>query len=174
MQIENRTTKQTDPNESVFWCIRWLWHIWSLTHMVPGHLVPYNWSPIDWSLWTDSPQPIQSPWTNGALTFGPSGQLVPLDKWLDKLPIEYSVCPGGQVVGIWNMGTKLVWDHLSRGTKSLGTICPGGPYLMGTVCPAGGSIFRDRCSRGTGSGRPEVRELNGFGTKCIAAFRCRL
>ena len=38
---------------------------WSQTKMVPGHLVPLNGSPIDWSLWTNSPQPICSPWTNG-------------------------------------------------------------------------------------------------------------
>ena len=45
--------------------------------MVPGHLVPHNWSPIDWSLWTNGPQPIQSPWTNGPQKFGPHGQMVP-------------------------------------------------------------------------------------------------
>ena len=45
--------------------------------MVPGHLVPHNWSPIDWSLWTYGPQPIQPPWTNGPQTFGPHGQMVP-------------------------------------------------------------------------------------------------
>ena len=54
-----------------------LWHIWSQTHMVPGHLVPHNWSPIDWSLWTNGPQPIQSPWTNGPQKFGLRGQMVP-------------------------------------------------------------------------------------------------
>ena len=30
-------------------------HIWFQTHMVPGHLVPHNWSPIDWSLSTNGP-----------------------------------------------------------------------------------------------------------------------
>ena len=37
----------------------------AVTHLVPGHLVPHNWSPIYWSLWTNGPQPILSPWTNG-------------------------------------------------------------------------------------------------------------
>ena len=38
--------------------------------------------------------------------------LVPLDKW----SLEYSVCPGGQVVGIRKYG-----DHLCRGI-----VCPEG------------------------------------------------
>ena len=45
--------------------------------MVPGHLVPHNWSQIDWFLWTNGPQPIQSPRTNGPQKFGPHGQIVP-------------------------------------------------------------------------------------------------
>ena len=61
--------------------------------------------------------------------------LVPLDKW----SLEYSVCPWGQAVGIqkygdqigWGpnwLGTKLVGDHLSMGTKFLWTNC-GGPNV---------------------------------------------
>ena len=44
--------------------------------MVLEYLVPHNWSPIDWSLWTNGPQPIQSPWTNGPQKFGHPGQMV--------------------------------------------------------------------------------------------------
>ena len=49
----------------------------ALTHMIPGHLVPHNGSPIDWSLWTNSPRPIWSPWTDGFQEFVPHGQMVP-------------------------------------------------------------------------------------------------
>ena len=42
-------------------------HIWS----------PDIWSPINWSLWTNGPQPILSPWTNGHPKFGPPEQMVP-------------------------------------------------------------------------------------------------
>ena len=45
------------------------------------------------------------------------------------------------------MGTKLVGDHLSRGTKFWGTICPWGPNLLGTICP-GDQFYGDRLSRG--------------------------
>ena len=41
------------------------------------HLVHHNWSPIDWSLWTNGPQPIQSPWTNCPQKIGRHGQMVP-------------------------------------------------------------------------------------------------
>ena len=76
--------------------------------------------------------------------FGLHGQMVLMDKWsptnlvpLDKWSLEYSVCPGGQAVGIWKYGEWIDWDHLSRGTKYLGTICPWVPNLAGTVCPRG-------------------------------------
>ena len=109
--------------------------------MVPGHLVPHNWSPIDWSLWTNSPQPISPHGQTVPNQFCPHGQmvpknLVPMDKWsptnlvpLDKWSLEYSVCPGGQAVMIWKYGTKLVGDHLSMETKCLGIICPWGPNV---------------------------------------------
>ena len=69
---------------------------------------------------------------------------------MDKLSLEYSVCPGGQAVMIWKYGTKLVGDHLSMGTKFLGTICPWGQNWLGTVCPEGpinlGPIVGDQMS----------------------------
>ena len=53
------------------------------------------------------------------------------------------------------MGNSLVGDHLSRGTKLLGTICQWGPNLMGTVCPGGsilwGSFVQGNRKRGTRS-----------------------
>ena len=36
----------------------------------------------------------------------------------------------------------MVGDHLSRGTKFLGTICPGGLNLMGTICTRGSILCR--------------------------------
>ena len=88
-------------------------------------------------------------------------------------------------------------EHQNKklGTKQLGTVCPEGlrvcgPNWLGTVCPLGSNFWGpfvkgdrigwgpfvqgdqfngDRLSRGTGSGGPEVRGSNGFGTKCAAA-----
>ena len=64
---------------------------------------------------------------------------------------------------IWKYGTELVEDHLSRGIKFLGTICPWGPFVQGD------QFHGDHLSRGKGSGGPEVQESNGLGTKCVAA-----
>ena len=46
---------------------------------------------------------------------------------------------------IWKYRTKLVGDHLSRGTKFLGSICPGGQIgwgteFFGTICPWGQEV----------------------------------
>ena len=57
--------------------------------MVPKHLVPHNWSTIDWS-----------PWTNGPHGKMVSNQFGPLDKW----SLVYSVCPWG-LSGSGNTGT---------------------------------------------------------------------
>ena len=107
-------------------CQRSLWRLWHI------------WSP------TIGPQLIGASGQMVPSQFGPHGQMVPknsvpLDKWsptnlvpLDKWSLEYSVCLGGQAVGSGNTGTELVWDHLSRGTKFLGTICPGGSILWGS------------------------------------------
>ena len=106
------------------------------------HLVPHNWSPIDWSLWTN----------------GSSGQMVPLDKWsltnlvpLDKWSLEYYNCPEGRAAGIQNMGTKLVGDHLPRGeqkfldhlsmeTELVEVRLSRGINFMGIVCPGGSTL----------------------------------
>ena len=79
--------------------------------MVPGHLVPHNGSPIDWSLWTNSPQPIRSPWTDGPQKFGPHGQMVP------------------RIFRLFS-GTGC-GDPEIQGLNWLGTICPGGPNFGG-------------------------------------------
>ena len=96
----------------------------------------------------------------GPRTFGPP-KWVPLDKW----SLEYSVYPGGQAVDIWKYGTELVEDHLSRGIKFLGTICPWGPHLLETIFPGGsilwGSFVQGDRKSGTGSpGIKWVRERN--------------
>ena len=150
-------------------------------HMVPWHLVPHNWSPIDWSLWTNSSQPIRSPWTNGLQKFGPHGQmvpknLIPMDKWsltnlvpLYNWSLEYSVCPRGQAVGIqkfgdqtgWGpfvLGDQFFWNHLSMGTEFDGDRLSRGINFMGITCSGGQEVEE-----------PEVGWSNGFGTKCVTA-----
>ena len=116
--------------------------------MVPGHLVPHNWSPIDWSLWTNGPQPIRSPWTNGPQKFGPPGQMVPnqfvpcISGSPQPVPLDKRNIPfvqGDRIFGDHlSMGAELAGDHLSRGTNQLGTNCGGpnvqGPYAFGTKC----------------------------------------
>ena len=85
---------------------------------------------------------------------------VPLDKW----SLGYSICQEGQAVGIreygdqigWGrfvQGDQIFWNHLSMGTEFDGDRCFKGINFMRVICP----------------GRPEVRELNGFGTKLVAA-----
>ena len=99
--------------------------------MVPKNLVPqYKWSPRIWSLWTNGPQPIWSPYF-----------------WIP------TACPPGRKEysrDHLSMGTKLVGDHLSTGTEFLGTICPWGLNWLGTVCPEGpinwGPIVGDQMS----------------------------
>ena len=144
--------------------------------MVAGHLVPHNWSPIDWSLMTNGHQPIQSPWTNGSKNFDPHGQmvpknLVPMDKWsptnsvpLDNWSLEYSNCPGGQAVGIWKY-----WNHIGWGPFVRGHQIFGNHLSMGT------ELVRDRLSRGTNKlgtncGGPNVQGPYVFETKCVTAF----
>ena len=127
--------------------------------MVPGHLVPHNWSPFNWSLWTNGPPTnsvpmdkrspkIRTPWTNG-----------PQPIWSPYFWIP-TACPPGQ--------KEYSRDHLSMGTKLVGTTCPRGPNFGGPFVH-GDQIGWDHLSRGTGSGGPEVRGSNGFGTKCVAA-----
>ena len=125
--------------------------------MVPGHLVPHNWSLIDWSLWTNGPQPIRPPWTNGPQKFGPPGQM------------EYSVCPGGQAVGIQKYRVQIGWgpfvqgdqifgDHLSRGTKFDGDRLSRGINFMGIVCLGGQEVgdqkSRDQIGSGPNASQP--------------------
>ena len=142
-----------------------LWHIWSQTHMVPGRLVPRNWSPFRWSLWTNSPSGQTVP-----NQFSPLGQMVPktlvlVDKWsptnlvpLDKWSLEYSVSPLGELLVSGNMWTKLDGDHLYRGTKFLGTICPWRPNLMGNVYPGGINFMGIICPRGQEVGDRKSRD----------------
>ena len=124
------------------------------THMVPGHLVPRNGSPINWTLWTNGIQPIQSPWTDGPPKFGLHGQMVPRIFHLYR------------VTGC--IGLKI------QGPNWLGNICPAGPNwlgLLGTFCPfvQVDWFYGDCLSRRTGSRGPEVWRSNGFGTKCATA-----
>ena len=125
--------------------------------MVPGHLVPHNWSPIDWSLWTNGPQPIQSPWTNGP-------QII-WSPWTNG-PRNILFVQGDRLWGSGNTGTKLVGDHLSRGTKLLGTICPGGPNFGGPFVQ-GDQIFGNHLSMGTEfEGDRLSRGINFMGIVC--------
>ena len=66
------------------------------------------------------------------------------------------------------MGTELVGDHLSRGTKFWGPFVHGNgicwrPFVQGD------RFYGDHLSGGTESPGPEVHGSNGFGTKCVAA-----
>ena len=81
-------------------------------HMVPGHLVPHNGSPIDWSPWTNSPQPIRFPRTDGSQKFGPHGQMVP-NKW----SLENLTCQEGQAVGIQTYRDQTGWAPFVQGDQ---------------------------------------------------------
>ena len=91
--------------------------IWS-PRLIPHNLSPTNsfpmekWSAKIWSSWTNGPQSIWSPWTN---------------KW----SLKYSVCLGGQAVGIRKYRNKIGW-----GLNMMGTVCPGksiewGSFVLG-------------------------------------------
>ena len=89
-----------------------------------------------------------------------------MDKWsltnlvsLDNWSLEYSNCPGGQAVGIWNYGDQIGWGPFVQGDQ-----------IFGDHLSMGTKFDGDRLSRGTGSGGPEVLGSNGFGIKCVAAF----
>ena len=113
--------------------------------------------------------------------FGPHRQMVPknldpLDKWsqtnlvpLDKWSLEYSVCPGGQTVGIWKYGDRICWgpfvqgdqifgDHLSRGTEFDGDHLSRGINFMGIVCLGGQEVgdqkSRDQIGSGPNASQP--------------------
>ena len=129
-----------------------LWHIWSQTHTVHGHLVPHNWSPIDWSLWTNGPQPILSPWSYGPQKFGPHGQMVR----------NQFGSPGQMVPKIFCLSRVTGYDDLVIWWPNwLGTICPRGPNFCGPFVQGdriwlgpsvqGDQFYGDRLSRGTGS-----------------------
>ena len=109
----------------------------AVTHLVPNTYGPLtfgpNWSPINWSLWINGPQPILSPWTNDPPKFGPPVQMVP-DQFgpPGKMVPRLFCLSKGQAVMIWKYGDQICGDHLSRGT-----LCPGGPNRLGTICPWG-------------------------------------
>ena len=69
------------------------------------------------------------------------------------------------------MGTNFFGDHLSMGTKCLGTICPGGPIVLGTICPGGPNVWGpivhgDQLSRGPNEPGLFVLGDQLRGTKC--------
>ena len=91
-----------------------------------GQMVPKNWVPMDkWS------QPIWSPWTNG--------------------PQNIPIVQGDRLWGSRDTGTKLDGDYLSKGTKILGTVCPGK------------QIFRDHCPGGQEVGDHKSKDQMGSG-----------
>ena len=132
-------------------------------------------TPIDWSLWTNGPQPIQSPWTNGPQKFGPRGQMVPNQfgphgqmvpriflssrgtgcgdpeirgpNWLG------TICPGGpNSWGPFVQGDQILGDHLSMGTEFDGDHLSRGINLMGIVCPGGQEVGARKSGDQMGSG----------------------
>ena len=124
------------------------------------------WSPDIWSP-TMGPQLIGPSGQTVPNQFGPHGQMVPknlvtMDKWsltnlvpLDKWSLEYSVCPGGQVVGIRKYGDLIDWGPFFKGDQIFGDHCPWGPNLLGTIFPGGsilwGSFVQGDKKSGTGS-----------------------
>ena len=114
---------------------------WSPTNLVPldkrspSNFVPLDkWSPKIWSSWTNGPRPIWSPYFQ-IITACPPGQT------------EYSR-------DHLSRGTKLVWDHLSRGPNFwglnwLGTVCPEGPINWGP-------IVGDQMSLGPNVSQPDI------------------
>ena len=138
------------------------------------------WSPDIWSS-TVGPQLIGPSGQTVPNQFGPHGQmvpknLVPMDKWspanlvpLDKWSIEYSVCPGGQAVGIRKYGNRIGCGLFVQGDQILGDHLSMGTEFVGDHFLQGDRFYGDCLSMGTGSRGPEVRGSNGFGTKCVAA-----
>ena len=75
----------------------------AVTHLVPGHLVPHNWSPRTNSPGSFGPRDNWSPRTIGPQTFGPQdkwtpGQLVPLDKWSPNIWSPWTIGPQNLLV----------------------------------------------------------------------------
>ena len=118
-------------------------HIWSQTL-----IVPHNGSPIDWSLWTNSPQPIWSPWTDGPQKFGPHGQMVPNQFGPPRQMVPRILCLSrgtscddlkfGDQIG-WGpfvQGDQIFGDHLSMGTK-FDDCLSRGINFKGIICPGG-------------------------------------
>ena len=105
---------------------------------------------------------------------GPSGQMVPNQFGSSgQMVLGIIRFSGGHAVGMRKYGNKIGWgpfvegdqifgDHLSMGTEFYGDCLSRGINFMGIVCP------------GKGSRGPEVRGSNGFGTKCVAAYKSTL
>jgi hypothetical protein len=110
--------------------------------MVPGHLVPHNGSSIDWSLRTNSLHGQMVPKNLVPMDKWSSTNLVPLDKW----SIEYSVCLGGQAVGIRKYRDRIGWGPFVQGDQIL-----KGPFVHGDRICWGPFVQGDHLSRGTGS-----------------------
>ena len=115
-----------------------------------------------WSLniWSSAigPQLIGHPGQTVPYQFSCHGQMVPKDSVLmDKLSLEYSICPGRQAMGIRKYGDQIFGDHLSWDRIWWGNFVRGDRF------------YGDRLSRGTGSGEPELLGSNWFGSKCVAS-----
>ena len=120
---------------------------------------------------TNGPQPILSPWTNGAQKFGTPGQMVPrifclsrgtscddLEVW-DQIgwgPFVH----GDQIFGDHlSMGTNFDGDRLSRGTKLVGDHLSLGTEFFGTICPWGQEVGDRKSGDQMGSGPNESQPI---------------
>ena len=86
------------------------------------YLALHNGSPLDKSLSTNGPQPIQSPWTNDPPKLGPHGQMVPNQFGFhgQMVPRIFRLFRG---IGC---GDPKIW-----GLNLMGTIYPGEPNFGG-------------------------------------------
>ena len=93
------------------------WFLAAVTHLVPNAHGPRT---FNWSLWTNSPQPIRSSWTDSPQKFGPHGQMVPnqFGPPRQMVPIIFCLSRG--------TGCR---DPEIQGPNLLRTICPGGLIL---------------------------------------------
>ena len=118
----------------------------AVTHLVPNPFDPQTSSPPLSVPWTNVSNEFDLPGQTVPLKFGPHGQMVPqslvhMEKWFQTnlVPVfldPHCLSPEQMEHSRDDLsrGTKLVVDHLSRGTELFETICPWALNWLGTKC----------------------------------------